>query len=192
MTDPGDVTQLLGRWRAGDAEAATQLMPLVYDELRRQARRYLGRERPDHTLQATALVHEAYLRLIDQKQVDYQNRLHFYALAASMMRRVLVDHARRQSSVKRGGRARRVPLDSAVEISSDRAAEVVAVDEALSELEALDPELSRLVELRFFGGFGNSELSDLLGVSVPTVTRRWRMAKAWLYRHLSSETTDAS
>jgi len=183
----GDLTQLLVDWSTGDQEALDQLMPAVYDELHRLAARYLSRERGDHTLQTTALVHEAYLRLIDQKRVQWQNSLQFFGLAAQMMRRILVDHARSHRYKKRGGQAQKISLDDAPEVSSEKAADIVAVDEALSSLAEMDPELARIVELRYFGGFKSAEISELMGVSVPTVTRRFSLAKAWLYRHLAVE-----
>ncbi|MEE8278523.1 MAG: sigma-70 family RNA polymerase sigma factor [Thermoanaerobaculia bacterium] len=188
----GEVTQLLVDWSNGDREAEAKLMPVVYDELRKLAARYLKHERSDHTLQTTALVHEAYLRLVDQRRVEWRNSLHFYALAASMMRRILVDHARSHRYAKRGGGARKLSLDEVSELSSERAQHLVAVDDALSSLAEIDPELSKIVELRFFGGLENSEVAELLGVSVPTVVRRWRTAKAWLYRYLDQGSADAS
>jgi RNA polymerase sigma factor (TIGR02999 family) len=160
------------------------MMPLIYDELRRQAQRYLQRERPDHTLQATALVHEAYLRLVDQKKVQWQNRAHFFGVAAQVMRRLLVDHARQQHAAKRGGVVPKLALDEALQVADARAADVVALDEALTALAALDPQHSRLVELRFFGGLTIEETAEVLGVSPATVKRDWSMAKAWLYREL--------
>ncbi len=191
--DPsGDLTQLLVDWSDGDEDALARLMPAVYDELRSLAGRYLNRERSDHTLQTTALVHEAYIRLIDQKRVRWQSSLQFFALAAQMMRRILVDHARSHRYAKRGGGMRKISLDDAPEVSMDRAADLVAVDDAMKALSELDPELSRLVELRFFGGFKAQEIADHLGVSVPTVNRRWKMAKAWLYRYLTEDRGDES
>ena len=181
----GDLTQLLVEWSAGDEAAFDQLMPAVYDELHRLAARHLRRERGDHTLQTTALVHEAYIRMIDQNRVQWQNSLQFFGLAAQMMRRILVDHARKKHYEKRGGKAPRVSLDQAPEVSSEQAADVVAVDEALSSLAELDPQLARIVELRYFGGFKSSEIGELLGISVPTVTRKFSLAKAWLYRYLA-------
>ncbi len=188
----GDLTQLLVDWSDGDEEALARLMPAVYDELRSLAGRYLNRERSDHTLQTTALVHEAYIRLIDQKRVRWQSSLQFFALAAQMMRRILVDHARSHRYAKRGGGMRKISLDDAPEVSMDRAADLVAVDDAMKALSELDPELSRLVELRFFGGFKVQEIADHMGVSVPTVNRRWKMAKAWLYRYLTEDRADES
>ncbi len=182
----GDLTQLLVDWSAGDQDAFEELMPAVYDELHRLAARYLRRERSDHTLQTTALVHEAYIRLIDQKRVKWQNSLQFFGLAAQMMRRILVDHARRNRYEKRGGKAPRVSLDDAPEVSSERGSDVVAVDEALSGLAEIDEQLARIVELRYFGGFKSSEIGELMGISVPTVTRKFSLAKAWLYRYLAN------
>ena len=185
--DASDLTQLLVDWSAGDEAAFGKLMPAVYDELHLLASRYLRRERGDHTLQTTALVHEAYLRLIDQDRIQWQNSLQFFGLAAQMMRRILVDHARRHSYAKRGGGQRAISLEEAPEVSFERAADVVAVDEALTRLAELDAELARIVELRFFGGFKSAEIGQLMGISVPTVTRKWRLAKAWLYRYLAGE-----
>jgi RNA polymerase sigma factor (TIGR02999 family) len=181
---PRDVTHLLAAWRQGDREAQAHLLPLVYDELRRLAHRYLQRERPDHTLQATALVHEAYLRLIDQRQAQWQNRAHFFGLAAQMMRRILIDHARQQHAAKRGGAEQKLSLDEAVWVSAERATDLVALDDALTRLAVLDPQQSRIVELRFFGGLTIEETAEVLGVSPATVKRDWSMAKAWLYREL--------
>ena len=185
--DSRDLTQLLVDWSAGDQEAFADLMPAVYDELRRLAARYLRRERGDHTLQTTALVHEAYLRIIDQNRVEWQSSLQFFGLAAQMMRRILVDHARRGKYEKRGGGAPRVSLDDAPEVSVERAADVVAVDEALSSLAEIDADLARIVELRYLGGFTSTEIGELMGISVPTVTRKFRLAKAWPYRHLAAD-----
>jgi len=186
----GDVTQLLVDWSHGDEEALARLTPLVYDELRRVAQRYLRRERRDHTLQATALVHEAFVRLIDQRQVHWRSTLHFTALAAQMMRRILIDHARSQRYAKRGGGAPKVSLDDAPPIAADSTPELLEIDEALARLTDFDAQLGKIVELRFFGGLKNEEIAELLGLSVPTVTRRWRMAKAWLYRHLTGGDSD--
>jgi RNA polymerase sigma factor (TIGR02999 family) len=184
----GDVTGLLVDWNNGDQQALERLTPLIYDELHGLAAHYLRRERRDHTLQATALVHEAFVRLIDQRRVQWRNTVHFKALAAQMMRRVLVDHARSHRYQKRGGGARKLSLDELGEISAGRQQpDVVEVHEALDELTAMDPELGRIVELRFFGGLTSDEIAEAVGVSIPTVTRRWRMARAWLYRHLGGE-----
>jgi RNA polymerase sigma factor (TIGR02999 family) len=182
----GDLTRLLVDWSNGDAAAFEKLAPLVYDELRRLARRYMGAERRDHTLQATALVHEAFVRLIDQERVQWQNTLHFTALASQMMRRILVDHARSHAASKRGGAIRRVSLDESPEIAADQPPDLVALDDALEVLSRADPDLSKVVELRFFGGLSNEEVAEFLGISVPTVVRRWRTARAWLHDRLST------
>ena len=181
-----DVTQLLARWSGGDREALEQLLPLVYRELRQLADRYLRRERSDHTLQATALVHEAYLKLIDQQNVRWQNRAHFFGVAAQMMRRILVDHARSSQAEKRGGEFQKFSLDENIDVSGERASDLVALDEALERLAQLDPQKARVVELRFFGGLSVEETAEVLGVSAPTVKRQWRMAKAWLYGQVQS------
>ena len=165
----------------GDDGALGELLPLVYAELRRLAAGYLRRERPGHTLQPTALVNEAYLRLVDQTQVRWQNRAHFLGVAAQMMRRILVDHARGQRAEKRGGEIQKLSLDENIVVSGERAADLVALDEALERLAELDPQKSRIVELRFFGGLSVEETAEVIGVSAPTVKRQWRMAKAWLY-----------
>ena len=172
-------------WSNGDQSALDQLMPLVYDELRRLARHYMIRERPGHLLQTTALVHEAYLRLIDQTQVHWQNRAHFFAIAAQMMRRILVDHARGQLYAKRGGGARRISLDHVSVVSEERAADVIALDDVLNGLAEIDPQQSRVVELRFFGGLTVEETAEVLGLSPATVKREWSAAKAWLQQELS-------
>jgi len=181
------VTQLLSAWRAGDERALEQLMPLVYGELRRLAGRYLNRERAGHTLETHDLIHEAFLRLVDQRQVDWQSRGHFFGIAAQMMRRILVDHARRRGAHRRGGDVRQLVLDEMPDLAVSRDEDLVALDEALTELAAADEPLARIVELRFFGGLDHDEIAALLGVSNPTVRRRWRLAKAWLYRRLSGE-----
>ena len=179
------VTASLLALSAGDRSGAERILPLVYDELRRLAANYLRRERrPDHTLQPTALVHEAYLRLVDQSRVDWKNRAHFCALASEMMRRILVDHARRHYAQKRGGAETRIALDDAVSFPGDAGVDVVAVDEALFDLARLDPQQSRIVELRFFGGLTLDETAEVMGVSRSTVQREWNMAKAWLYGQL--------
>jgi RNA polymerase sigma factor (TIGR02999 family) len=183
----GDVTRLLVDWSNGDDDALARLTPLVYDELHGLAQRYMRRERGDHTLQATALVHEAFVRLVDQKQVHWRNTLHFTALAAQMMRRILIDHARSHRYAKRGGGAPKVSLDDAPPIAAEASPDLLEVDEALERLSEVDTQLARIVELRFFGGMKNEEIAEVLGISVPTVTRRWRMAKAWLFRHLTGD-----
>jgi len=188
-------TALLIDWTTGadGAEnARAQLQPLVYEELRRIARLYLRRERPDHTLQATALVHEAYLRLIDQRSVDWRNRAQFIGLAATMMRRVLINYARERSAAKRGGGAKRVSLTVAEGVAESPAVDVVALHEALENLEAIDPRKSRIVELKFFGGLTTVEAADVLEVSHATVERDWKLARAWLYDSLSSDRNSTS
>jgi RNA polymerase sigma factor (TIGR02999 family) len=192
VNPPHDVTALLVDWSNGDEGALERLTPLVYDELHRVASRQLRRERADHTLQTTALVHEAYLRLIDQKRVRWRDSAHFAALAAQMMRRILIDHARKSRYAKRGGGAAKVSLDDAPEIGVSSEPDVLAVDEALVELTEVEPELARIVELRYFGGLNGEQIAEVLGVSVPTVTRRWRMARAWLYRYLTEGESDGS
>ena len=183
---PQEVTRLLVAWSGGDQAALEELTPLVYVELRRLAHHYISRERPGHTLQTSALVNEAYLRLVEQKQVDWQCRAHFYGIAARLMRQVLVDYARRRGYAKRGGNARRVSLDEALAVSDERAAEVVALDEALEGLARLDPRQSQIVELRFFGGLSIEETAEVLGVSPGTVMADWTVAKAWLHRAIKS------
>jgi len=187
MTSPApkEVTQLLIAWGNGEEEALEKLVPLIYDELRRIARRYMKREPAGHTLQTTALVNEAYLRLIEQKGVKWQNRAHFLAISAQLMRRILVSMARARHADKRGGEAHQVSLDEALVISEERAAELVALDEAMNELAALDPRRSRVVELRYFGGLSVEETAEVLNISPDTVMRDWKRAKAWLYTELN-------
>src|SRR5215510_9857384 len=185
MPAPKEVTQLLIAWGNGDREALDKLVPLVYDELRRIARRYMEREPGGHTLQTTALVNEAYLRLIEQKGMKWQNRAQFFAISAQLMRRILVSMARARHADKRGGDARQVSLDEALVVSEERAAELVALDEAMNELAALDPRRSRVVELRYFGGLSVEETAEVLKISPETVMREWKMAKAWLYTELN-------
>ena len=182
---PEEVTQLLLDWSNGDQAAFDALMPLVYNQLRQMAHRYMSQERPGHTLQTTALVNEAYLRLIDQKQVHWQNRAHFFAVAAQAMRRILIDHARKQRYAKRGGGVRKISLDEAAVMSQERAADLLALDEALKSLAAIDPQQSRVVELRFFGGLTIEETAEVLRLSVDMVKREWATAKAWLFREMS-------
>jgi RNA polymerase sigma factor (TIGR02999 family) len=181
-----DVTLLLGRWRGGDDEALDQVVALVYNELRRLAGRYLNHESAGHTLQTHDLIHEAFLRLVGQRHVDWRNRAHFFGIAALTMRRILTDHARRRSCGKHGGGARRVVLGEVPDIAAASDAEIVAVDEALVELKDVDEQLAKIVELRFFGGLEHHEAAAVLGVSEVTVRRRYRIAKAWLYRRLSA------
>lgn len=179
-----NLTGLLIEWRQGDEAALDKLTPLVYDELRRIAHRYVQRERDGHTLQTTALVNEAYLRLAGQQKIEWQSRAHFFAVTAQVMRHVLIDHARRRHYAKRGGDLQQIPLDDAAMMSQHRAAELVALDEALNELAKLDPRKSRVVELRYFGGLSLEETSEVLEVSLMTVRRDWRAAKAWLYKEV--------
>ena len=185
-----DVTWLLVAWNNGDQAALDKLLPLVNAELRQLARRYMRRENPGHTLQTSALVNEAYLRLIDQRQVQWQNRAHFFGIAAQLMRRILIDHARSHHYAKRGGGALRVSLDETAAVTDARAAELLAVDEALEKLTALDARKGRIVELRFFGGLSLEETAEVLGISSPTVQREWRAAKAWLHRMLTDGKID--
>jgi RNA polymerase sigma factor (TIGR02999 family) len=182
---PNDVTQILKDWSAGREDAAARLMPLVYEELRRLAREYLRRERGDHTLQATSLVHEAYLKLIDQKRVDWKNRAHFCGVAAQLMRRVLLDHARGHQAEKRGGKLEKLYLDETRELAQARAPDLVELDDALQSFAATYPREAEVVELKFFGGLGAKEIGEVLKVSSKTVLRDWNFAKAWLCRELS-------
>jgi RNA polymerase sigma factor (TIGR02999 family) len=171
-------------WSNGDANALDELMPLVYRKLQRMARYQLGRERRNHTLQSTALVNEAYLRLVDQRNVRWQNRAHFFAIASQLMRRILVDYARSSQTAKRGGGAARITLDEAAVVSAGRATELLTLDAALSDLAAFDPRKSQVVELRVFGGLSVEEIAEVLKISPNTVTREWSSAKAWLHREL--------
>jgi len=180
-----EVTRLLLAWRNGDQEALERLTPLVYGELRRMAHRFMRRERPDHTLQSSALVNEAYIRLIDCRQVGWQNRAHFFGIAAQMMRQILIDHARSHARAKRGGALRQVSFEETALVSEERAAELIALDDALTALAALDLSKSRIVELRFFGGLTNEEVGEVMGMSLRTIEREWRKAKAWLRRAIS-------
>ena len=189
MTEPlHEVTQLLIAWSNGDQPALNQLMPLVDRELHRLAHHYMRKENAGHTLQTTALVNEAYLKLIDQKHVHWKNRAHFFALSAQLMRRILVDHARSRQYAKRGGGAQRISFDEALVVSSERGADLVALDEALSKLSSIDPRKGKVVELRFFGGLSVEETAEALDISAVTVMREWSMAKAWLYNLLNNET----
>jgi RNA polymerase sigma factor (TIGR02999 family) len=183
----GEVTLLLAQLREGNQDAAGQLVPLVYAELRRVAGAYMQRERPDHTLQATALVHEAYLRLTGGESGQWQNRAHFFAIAAHTMRQILVDYARRRSAGKRGGAdARKTDLDPDLLIAADTLENAVAIDEVLERLAQIDPRQSRLIELRFFAGLSVEEAAEVMGVSEITLKREWRLAKAWLHRELAT------
>jgi RNA polymerase sigma-70 factor, ECF subfamily len=187
MTDPQthQVTELLAAWSNGDQSAFEKLMPLIDDELRRLAHRYMSRERAGHTLQTTALINEAFLHLVNRKNLQWQNRAHFFGLAAQVMRTILVDHARSHASAKRGGGTRNLELDEALVVSQQKAAEVVALDEALKHLALIDPRQSRIVELRFFGGLTVEEAAEVLDVSPVTIKREWSTAKAWLYHELA-------
>ena len=182
---PEEVSQLLQDWSNGDQAALDKVMPVVYQELHRLAHHYMRRERAGHTLQTTALVNEAYLRLADYKKMRWQSRTHFFAVAAQVMRRILVEKARSKKFAKRGGGAQQISLDETAIVSAGRSAEVIAVDEALTDLESWDPRKGRIVELRFFGGLSIEETAEVLKVSPTTVQREWRSAKAWLHRAIS-------
>jgi len=184
---PAEITQMLVAWSKGDQEALDKLTPLVSKELHRLAKRYMGRERRGHTLQTTALVNEAYLRLIDASQVEWQNRAHFFAISAQLMRRILVDAARRHQALKHGGSLQQVTLEETLVVSPEPDENLVEVDAALTALEKLAPRQSRVVELHFFGGLTFEEIAEVLGVSLATVRRDWSLARAWLYRQLERE-----
>jgi len=186
MTDPGPVTSLLRAWGRGDAQARDALVPLIYRELRRRAAAYLRRERTGHTLQPTALVHEVFIRLVGPDQIEWQGRAHFFAMAAQLMRHILVDHARERQASKRMGGAVRVELDDRVAVAPTRDVEVLSLDRALDDLAALDPRQAQIVELRYFGGLSEQEVAAVLSLSRSTVTREWQSARAWLYRRLTS------
>jgi len=192
IPSPPQVTQLLRDWGNGDQAAREQLMNLVYGELHKLAHKYMRGERPGHTLQTSGLVNEAFMKLVDQRDVRWQNRAHFFGIAAQMMRRILVDHARTRTSEKRGGSGRAVSLEEALIVSSERSAEVVALDEALNLLAEMDERKSKVVELRFFGGLSIEETAEVLGVSQGTVMRDWTLAKAWLRREITGETCENS
>ena len=185
MTSSEGVTQLLVDWSKGDQAALERLMPLVYSELRRLATNYLRRERQGHTLQPTALVNEAYLKLVDQRNAKWQNRAQFFGISAQLMRRILVDHARQRQAVKRGGTEQhRISITSAEKLASQTEFDLLALNEALDELTKLDPQQGRIVELKFFGGLSIEETAEVLGVGHATVERDWKMARAWLRRQL--------
>jgi RNA polymerase sigma factor (TIGR02999 family) len=184
-SSPDQLTQLLVRWRGGDREALDALMPLVYDELRRLAHYYLQRERSDHTLQSTALVHEAYMRMLGQKLPDWQNRAHFFGVAARLMRQILVEYARGHQAAKRGGDACKVTLDEGALVSQKADVDVILLDDALHDLAKLDEQQSRIVELRFFAGLSIDDTSEVLGISPATVAREWTTARIWLHREIS-------
>ena len=185
-----EITQLLAEWSDGNQAALDALYPLVYDELHRLARRYMSRERKDHTLQATALINEAYVRLVDQRNVHWANRSHFFAISAQIMRRILIDHARRHAYAKRGGGAQQVSLDEAATVTRTAGAEMIRLDEALKSLAEMDPRRCQVVELRYFGGLNNEEIAGVLKVSENTVTRDWNMARAWLHQQLSESSAN--
>ena len=189
-SSPQGVTQLLKAWGNGERPALDQLIPLVYTELHRLALQYMSRERRTHTLQPTALVHEAYERLIGLRHVSWQNRAHFFGVSAQLMRRILVDYARSRRYSKRGGEWRRIPLNEAVALFRDRQTDIIALDDSLCALAEIDPRKSRVVEMRFFGGLSIKEVAEVLNVSQETVLRDWRLAKVWLLRELSQGSAD--
>ena len=186
LASRGEISKLLATAGSGDATALERLMPIVYDELRRLAASYMRRERPGHTLQATALVNEAYLRLIHQRQINWENRVQFFAVAAQLMRRVLVDHARKKWALKRGGDVLMVPFDDDLAVTDGNVENLLALDEALNALEKIDERQARIVELRFFGGLSGDETAETLQVAPRTVDREWKLAQAWLRRALTS------
>jgi RNA polymerase sigma factor (TIGR02999 family) len=185
MAPTEEATRILQEWNHGDANAAARLMPLVYEELRRRAAEYLRHERPDHTLQATALVHEAYLKLVDQNRATWKNRVHFGSVAASLMRRILVQHARTHNAAKRGGKLEKLYLDETRELACERPLELVALDDALQSFTSTYPREGNVVELKFFGGLEANEIAEVLNVSAKTVLRDWNFAKLWLRRELT-------
>ena len=179
------ITQLLAEWSGGNQAALDELYPLVYEELHRLARRYMSRERKGHTLQTTALINEAYVRLVDQRNVHWANRSHFFAISAQIMRRILIDHARRHAYAKRGGGAQQVSLEEVAMVAREAGSDLIKLDEALKILAKMDPRRCHVVELRYFGGLNNEEIAGLLKVSENTVTRDWNLARAWLYQQLT-------
>jgi RNA polymerase sigma-70 factor, ECF subfamily len=179
-----DVTQLLIKWGKGDRAALDDMLPLVYSEMKRVAKYYLNRERQGHTLQTTALVHEAYIRMIDQRHVDWKNRAHFFSVASEMMRRILVNYARDRAAVKRGGNAQRISLSHLDEVAEQPNVDLIALDQALTELAKEDERKARIVELKFFGGMTNNEIAEVMKISDATVEREWTVARAWLYRSI--------
>jgi RNA polymerase sigma factor (TIGR02999 family) len=185
-----EITQLLTNWSHGEKEALERLVPLVYPELRRMAKRQMARENPNHTLQTSALINEAYLKLVDSQNIDWQNRGHFFAVSAQVMRHILIDHARQHLYDKRGGGAQHVPLEEAEIIKDERAADLMALDEALSILAKLDSRRSQIIELKFFGGLNAEEIAEVMNISPATVQREWRAAKAWLHHTMSSQLAD--
>jgi RNA polymerase sigma factor (TIGR02999 family) len=191
MSEPAhEITEMLRAWSDGDPKALDRLAPLVYAELHRLARGYMRDERAGHVLQSTALINEAWLRLIEWKDAKWQNRAHFFGVAAQMMRRILVDFARERGAVKRGGSAQKISLEEAVFVSAERGAEIIALDDALNTLSEFDARKSRVVEMRFFGGLGVEETAEVLKLSPRTIKREWNLARAWLYRELSHERND--
>jgi RNA polymerase sigma-70 factor, ECF subfamily len=192
MAEPSsqEITQLLIDWSNGDQSAFATLLPLVYDELRRLAHHYMRNERAGHTLQTADLVHEAYLRLVDYKRIQWQKRAHFFAIAAQVMRRILIERARARGRDKRGGGARKVSLDEGAVLSQERSLELLALNEALTRLAAIDPRKAQVVEMRFFGGLSNEEIAEVLQVSPNTVIRDWNFAEAWLRREMSQSSED--
>jgi RNA polymerase sigma factor (TIGR02999 family) len=186
MGQGGAVSRLLQAWGRGDLQARDDLMPVVYRELRRRAGGYLRRERQDHTLQPTALVHEAYMRLVGQERVAWQNRAHFFAIASHMMRRILVDYAREHEAAKRPGAGVKVVLDDRIGAAQPRACEFIALDQALVELTRIDPRQGQIVELRYFGGLSEQDVGEVLSISRATVTREWQTARAWLFRRMTA------
>jgi len=190
---PGEeITQLLQAWGSGDEKALEKLVPFVYKELHRMAQHYMAGERPNHTLQTAALINEVYVRLVESRHMNWQNRAHFFAICAQLMRRILVDFARSRRYQKRGGAAVRIPLEEALVVSQDPPADLVALDDALKALASVDERKSRVIELRFFGGLSVAEAAEVLGVSPETVMRDWRLAKVWLLRQLDQEKHDGA
>ncbi|MFT3744555.1 MAG: sigma-70 family RNA polymerase sigma factor [Pyrinomonadaceae bacterium] len=185
--EPEEITQILVEWRSGDEQAIERLFPIVYNELKRQARRYLRRERSDHTLQPTALVHEAYMRLAGTSTPPIENRVHFFGIASRIMRQILVDHARQRNAEKRGGTVQRFSLEELDILPEQSAGDLLALNEVLDQLEKIDERKCKVVEMRFFGGLSENEIAEVLGVSEKTVRRDWNFAKLWLYRELSGE-----
>ena len=186
LNNPGNVTELLIAWSEGDTAALDKLTPMVYEQLYRAARHYIAGERKGHTLQATALVNEAYLRLVDSNRVDWQNRAHFFAVSAQLMRRILFDFARSRNNDKHGGNLKRTALDDALIVGDEADSDLVALDDALNTLAAMDPRKARVVELRFFGGLTEVETAEVMKISVHTVQRDWKAARAWLYGQLKA------
>lgn len=186
VMDPGASTQLLKEWSDGNTLVLQELMPLVYQELRKQAARYMRREKPGHTLQTTALIHETYLKLVDQRQVDWKNRAHFFGISSKIMRRILLDHARARASEKRGGRAINIELEEDLAVAQDpKTVDLIALDEALNRLAAIDERQARIVELKYFSGLSLDETAEVLKLSRTTVANNWNVARAWLYRELT-------